>query len=66
MLVLTRKLGESIVIDGNITFTVVEIKGKAVRLGIDAPKAVRIHREELTGHNGWIDDETSHPNLEKN
>lgn len=47
MLVLTRKPGEKIILDGNITLTVVEVTGKGVRLGIDAPKAVRVLREEL-------------------
>ncbi len=47
MLVLTRKLGESIAIDDNIKITVVQIKGKQVRLGIQAPKDTRIHREEV-------------------
>ena len=47
MLVLTRKLGESIAIDDNIKITVVQIKGKQVRLGIDAPKDTKIHREEV-------------------
>lgn len=47
MLVLTRKLGESIAIDDNIKITVVQIKGKQVRLGIQAPKDTKIHREEV-------------------
>jgi carbon storage regulator len=47
MLVLTRKLGESIAIDDSIKITVVQIKGKQVRLGIQAPKDTRIHREEV-------------------
>ena len=47
MLVLTRKLGESIAIDDNIKITVVQIKGKQVRLGIKAPKETKIHREEV-------------------
>ena len=47
MLVLTRKLGEKIIIDNNICFTVVEIKGNKVRLGFDAPDHVSIMREEL-------------------
>ncbi len=47
MLVLTRKLGESIAIDDNIKITVVQIKGKQVRLGIEAPKDTKIHREEV-------------------
>lgn len=47
MLVLTRKLGESIAIDDHIKIVVVQIKGKQVRLGIDAPKETKIHREEV-------------------
>ena len=47
MLVLTRKLGESLAIDDNIKITVVQIKGKQVRLGIQAPKDTKIHREEV-------------------
>ncbi|HMN67614.1 MAG TPA: carbon storage regulator CsrA [Bdellovibrionales bacterium] len=47
MLVLTRKLGESIAIDDHIKIRVVQIKGKQVRLGIEAPKDTKIHREEV-------------------
>jgi carbon storage regulator len=47
MLVLTRKIGESISIDDNIKITVVQIKGKQVRIGIDAPKETKIYREEV-------------------
>lgn len=47
MLVLTRKLGESIAIDDHIKIIVVQIKGKQVRLGIKAPKDTKIHREEV-------------------
>ncbi len=47
MLVLTRKIGESIAIDDNIKIVVVQIKGKQVRLGIQAPKDTKIHREEV-------------------
>ena len=47
MLVLTRKLGESIAIDDNIKIVVVQIKGKQLRLGIKAPKETKIHREEV-------------------
>ncbi len=47
MLVLTRKLGESIAIDDHIKIMVVQIKGKQVRLGIKAPKETKIHREEV-------------------
>ena len=47
MLVLTRKLGESIAIDDHIKIRVVQIKGKQVRLGIEARKDTKIHREEV-------------------
>ena len=47
MLVLTRKLGESIAIDDHIRIRVVQIKGKQVRLGIEAPRDTKIHREEV-------------------
>ena len=47
MLVLTRKLGESIAIDDHIKIVVVQIKGKQVRLGIKAPQETKIHREEI-------------------
>lgn len=47
MLVLTRKIGETIVIDDDVRITVVHIKGKQVRIGVDAPKETKIHREEI-------------------
>jgi len=47
MLVLSRKKNESIIINDNITVTVVEIRGDKVRLGIDAPKDVSVHRREV-------------------
>jgi carbon storage regulator len=47
MLVLTRKVGEKIVIDGCITVTVVAADGNKIRLGITAPPEVRIDREEV-------------------
>lgn len=47
MLVLSRKIGEKIVIDKNITLIVVDIRGDRVRLGIDAPPDVTIHRQEV-------------------
>jgi carbon storage regulator len=47
MLVLSRKRNESIVIDGNIVVTIVDIRGDKVRLGIEAPKEVPIHRSEV-------------------
>ena len=47
MLVLTRKLGEQVVIDGNITVTVMEMQGNRVRLAFEAPDKVSIMRNEL-------------------
>jgi carbon storage regulator len=47
MLVLSRKKNESIVINNNVTITVVEIRGDKVRLGIVAPKEVPVHRQEV-------------------
>jgi len=47
MLVLSRKKNESIVIDGNIVITVVEIRGDKIRLGIQAPREIPIHRSEV-------------------
>jgi carbon storage regulator len=47
MLVLSRKKNESIVIDDRIVITVVEIRGDKVRLGIEAPRDVPIHRSEV-------------------
>jgi len=47
MLVLSRKKSERIVIDGNIIITVVDVRGDKVRLGIQAPREVSIHRSEV-------------------
>ena len=47
MLILTRKVGESITIGDDIKIQVLEIKGKQVRLGIQAPREFSIHREEI-------------------
>ena len=47
MLILTRKLGESIVIGDAIWITIVGVEGSQVRLGIDAPKEIAVYREEI-------------------
>lgn len=47
MLVLSRKRNESIVINNDITIVVVEIRGDKVRLGVEAPKEVPVHRREV-------------------
>ena len=47
MLVLTRKVGESIRIGEDICLTIVEVDGKSIKIGIDAPRSVSVHREEV-------------------
>ncbi len=47
MLVLTRKPGERVLIGDDIVVTIIESRGDGVRIGIDAPRGVRIHREEV-------------------
>ena len=47
MLILTRKRGQTVVIDGQIEVTVVAVQGDQVRLGITAPKQIGVHRKEL-------------------
>ena len=47
MLILTRRIGESVMIDSEVKVTVLGVKGNQVRIGIDAPKHVSVHREEI-------------------
>jgi len=65
MLVLSRKPGEQIRIDGNITVTVLGVEGKRIRLGIDAPKEVPILRTELKSEldksSGPVSDRADNP-----
>ncbi len=47
MLILTRRVGESVVIGDNVTVTVLGVKGNQVRVGVNAPREVAVHREEI-------------------
>lgn len=47
MLILTRHVGENIMIGDDIVISVVEVRGEAVRIGIEAPKSLPVHREEV-------------------
>jgi carbon storage regulator len=47
VLILTRRVGESIVIGDDVVVTVVEVRGDSVRIGIDAPRSIDVHREEI-------------------
>lgn len=47
MLILTRRVGETVMIGDNVTVTVLGVKGNQVRLGVNAPKDVAVHREEI-------------------
>ena len=61
MLVLTRRINESIVINDNVSVLVVEVRGDRVRLGIEAPKNVTVHRKEVYDVIRNTDSETEKP-----
>lgn len=47
MLILTRRVGETVMIGDDVTITVLGVKGNQVRIGVDAPRDVAVHREEI-------------------
>ncbi len=47
MLILTRRIGEKLVIDDDVIVTVLGVKGNQIRIGIEAPREVQVHREEI-------------------
>jgi carbon storage regulator len=47
MLILTRRVGEALMIGDDVSITVLGVKGNQVRLGIDAPRSIAVHREEI-------------------
>lgn len=61
MLVLTRRPGEEIVIDGNIRVTVVSVRGDRVRIGIEAPPSVVVDRQEISERRKQYPEKVPHP-----
>lgn len=50
MLVLSRRVGEAIVVGGNVRILVLSITGNSVRFGVEAPRSISVHREEVIRH----------------
>jgi carbon storage regulator len=61
MLVLSRRIGESVVVGDDVTITVLEVRGDVVRIGIDAPRSVAVHRAELLEQLEEINREAASP-----
>lgn len=65
MLVLSRRVGESVVIGDDITVTVLEVRGDVVRIGIDAPRSVTVHRAELLAEVADTNTEAASPSADQ-
>lgn len=61
MLVLSRRIGESVVVGDNIAITILEVRGDIVRVGIDAPRDVKVHRAELLAELETANKESASP-----
>ena len=61
MLILTRRVGETVMIGNNVTVTVLGVKGNQVRIGVNAPKDVAVHREEIYERIKREEDGSTHP-----
>jgi carbon storage regulator len=64
MLVLSRRVGESVVIGDEVTVTVLEVRGDVVRIGIDAPRSVAVHRAELLAELADANTEAASPSAD--
>ena len=63
MLILTRRVGESLMVGDDITVTVLGVKGNQVRIGVNAPRDVAVHREEI--YNRIKEDDETKPTEQK-
>jgi len=61
MLVVSRRAGESVIIGDDITVSVLEVRGDVVRIGIDAPRSIAVHREELLAQLAQSNQEAASP-----
>jgi carbon storage regulator len=61
MLILTRRVGETVMIGNEVTVTVLGVKGNQVRIGVNAPKDVAVHREEIYERIKREEDQESRP-----
>jgi len=64
VLVLSRRVGESVVIGDDVTITVLEVRGDVVRVGIDAPRSVAVHRAELLAETADANAEAASPSAD--